>query len=61
MLELVAIQMVSVIHYGLVNSSGTDCKNGDLQLVGGDNNREGRIEICVYCHFVAKVCEHAQK
>ena len=29
------------------NTTGDICNTGDVRLVGGDSNREGRVEICI--------------
>ena len=31
----------------IVNSTGTICSYGDIRLVGGTENSEGRVEICI--------------
>ena len=29
-----------------INIQMSDCSDGDLQLIGGNNTREGRVEVC---------------
>ena len=31
----------------LVNSTGTTCSYGDVRLVDGSNQYEGRVEVCI--------------
>ena len=36
-----------LIHTYVVSSTGTSCTYGDVRLVGGSNQYEGRVEVCV--------------
>ena len=36
-----------MIHFILVAAIQSNCTDGDIQLVGGSNKYEGRIEVCV--------------
>ena len=35
------------MHYLVSIVSGDSCTHGDVQLVGGENEFEGRVEICI--------------
>ena len=38
---------VYILLHFVTNIAGTnDCKDGEVRLVGGENEREGRVEIC---------------
>ena len=40
----------------LIATNG-DCKHGDIRLVGGANDFEGRVEICSYDNVWGTVCD----
>ena len=44
MLYVCKIQIISVV---AVNMNGTTCDYGDVRLVGGSTQYEGRVEVCI--------------
>ena len=34
------------IHFAPVTDASVVCRNGDIRLVGGTSNLEGRVEVC---------------
>ena len=40
--------LCSVLHFVyVVNNASEDCTYGDVRLVGGSNQYEGRVEVCI--------------
>ena len=42
----------------LLGTNGTNCTNGDIRLVGGTNELEGRVEVC-YDNQWGTVCDNS--
>ena len=40
------ILVLSIVNYTTENIT-SNCRHGDIRLVGGKNNREGIVEICI--------------
>lgn len=47
---------IGVICQGINTSRPTECNNGDVRLVNGHNEAEGRVEVCAYGYW-AIVCD----